>query len=160
VGHRVKTHRITPATGEERGDIEIKDYVVLQKPHEQVKRVSPPRTLILDFTMTHTLFGVSILHSNGQLTHTRRVKNKLRHYRQNYLNKPDPLVFMSVVVNTTGRIYDDFSCLLFLDTHREASALVNELTEESDQFRFLRDPSLENLQGSSFSFVRDVPHNL
>ena len=29
VGHKVKIHKITPATGKERGDIEIKDYVVL-----------------------------------------------------------------------------------------------------------------------------------
>ena len=28
VGHRVKIHKITPATGKERGDLEIKDYVV------------------------------------------------------------------------------------------------------------------------------------
>ena len=27
VGHRVKIHKITSATGKERGDIEIKDYV-------------------------------------------------------------------------------------------------------------------------------------
>jgi hypothetical protein len=30
VGHRVKIHKITPATGKEQGDLEIKDYVVLQ----------------------------------------------------------------------------------------------------------------------------------
>ena len=29
VGHRVKIHKITSATGKERGDLEIKDYVVL-----------------------------------------------------------------------------------------------------------------------------------
>ena len=33
VGHRVKIHKITSAIGKERGDIEIKDYIVLQKPH-------------------------------------------------------------------------------------------------------------------------------
>jgi hypothetical protein len=32
IGHRVKIHKITPVTGKERGDLEIKDYVVLQKP--------------------------------------------------------------------------------------------------------------------------------
>ena len=32
VGHKVKIHKINPATGKERGDIEIKDYVVLLKP--------------------------------------------------------------------------------------------------------------------------------
>ncbi len=31
VGYKVKIHKITPATGKERGDIEIKDDVVLQK---------------------------------------------------------------------------------------------------------------------------------
>jgi hypothetical protein len=51
VGHRVKFHKITPVTGKERGDLEIKDYVVLQKPQEQVDRLPPPRTLILDFTL-------------------------------------------------------------------------------------------------------------
>ncbi len=38
VGHKVKIHKITPATGRERGDLEIKDYVVLQKPQEQTDR--------------------------------------------------------------------------------------------------------------------------
>jgi hypothetical protein len=35
VGHRVKIHKITPATGKERGDLEVKDYTVLQKPQPQ-----------------------------------------------------------------------------------------------------------------------------
>jgi hypothetical protein len=59
VGHRVKIHKITPGTGKEQGDIEIKDYVVLQNPQEQVNRLPPPRTLIIDFTMTHIRFGRS-----------------------------------------------------------------------------------------------------
>jgi hypothetical protein len=46
VGHRVKIHKITPATGKELGDIEIEDYVVLQKPQAQGNRLPPPRTLI------------------------------------------------------------------------------------------------------------------
>jgi hypothetical protein len=57
VGHRVEIHKITPDMGKERGDLEIKDYVVLQKPQEQTDRLPPPRTLILkilDFTLTHT----------------------------------------------------------------------------------------------------------
>ena len=55
---------------------------------------------------------------------------------------------MSLVVDTSGLIYDDFSRLLFLHVHREALALVNELPQESGQFRFLRDTSLANLKGS------------
>jgi hypothetical protein len=35
----------------------------------------------------------------------------------------------------------------FLHTHRETSALVNELPEESDQFRFLRASCFTNLKG-------------
>ena len=68
VGHRVKIHKIKPATGKERGDLEIKDYVVLQKPQDQADRLPPPRTLILDFTMTHPRYGRSHVHPIGQLT--------------------------------------------------------------------------------------------
>jgi hypothetical protein len=49
------------------------------------------------------------------------------HYRQVYLNRPDPIAFMPLPVDTSGRIYDDFLRLLFLHAHREASALANEL---------------------------------
>jgi hypothetical protein len=38
---------------------------------------------------------------------------------------------MSVAVDTSGRTYHDFSRLLFLHAHREASSLNNELSEES-----------------------------
>jgi len=55
---------------------------------------------------------------------------------------------MPVAVDTGGRIYDDFSRLLFLHAHREASALSHELPEESDQFRFLRAACLANIKGS------------
>ena len=67
VGHRVKIHKITPATVKKRGDIEIKD-VVLQKPRDLSDCFPPPRTLIMDFTLTHTRFGRSQLCSLGQLT--------------------------------------------------------------------------------------------
>jgi hypothetical protein len=55
-----------------------------------------------------------------------------------YINRPDPIVFLPDSVDATGRIYDDFSRLLFLHDHREVSTLVNEIPEDSDQFRFLR----------------------
>ena len=84
------------------------ERVVLQKPQEQANRMSPPHTLILDFTMTHTRYGRSIQHTTGQLTHTRRsdgapepdgalqevVRDKIRHYGQIYLDRPDPIAFM------------------------------------------------------------------
>ncbi len=129
--------------------MEIRDYVVLKKPRDLTDYLPPPRTLILDFTLTHTRFGKSHLSSLGQLTHTRRTdgvpesdgdlrtvtRAKIRHYRQLYteVNRPEPIVFMPVAVDTTGRIYDDFSRLLFLHAHREASTLVNEIPEESEQ---------------------------
>ena len=120
--------------------------MVLQKPQEQTDRLPPPRTLIMDFTLTHTRFGRSNVHPIGQITHTRRsdgapatdgvlktvARVKIIHYRQLYLNRPEPIAFMSVTVDNSGRIYDDFSRLLFLHAHREASALTNELPEESD----------------------------
>jgi hypothetical protein len=59
---------------------------------------------------------------------------------------------LPVVVDTSeswDRVYDkSVSRLLFLHVHREASAVTNELLEESDQLRFLRAPSLPNLQES------------
>ena len=55
---------------------------------------------------------------------------------------------MPVAVDTGDRIYDDFSRLLFLHAHREASALANEIPEESVPFRFLRAACLANLKGS------------
>ncbi len=162
VGHRVKIHNITPATGKERGDVEIRDYVILQKPRDLTDCLPPPRTLILDFTLTHTRFGKSQLSSLGQLTHTRRTdgapepdgalktvaRAKIRHYRQLYINRTDPIAFMPVAVDTSGRVYDDFSLLLFLHAHREASALANEIPEESEQFRFLRAACYANIKGS------------
>ena len=44
-------------------------------------------------------------------------------------------------------MYDEFIRLLFLHTHRETSVLTNELSEESDQFRFLRVSCFTNLKG-------------
>ena len=163
MGHRVKinhiSNHITPATGKERGDEEIRDYVVLQKPRDLTDCLPPPRTLILDFTLTHTRFGKSQLSSLGHLTHTRRTdgspepdgalrtvaRAKIRHYRQLYINRPEPIAFMPVAVDTVGRIHDDFSRLLFLYAHHEASILGNELPEESEQFRFLRAACFVNL---------------
>ncbi len=94
-----------PVTGKERGDLEIKDYVVMQKSQPQANRLPPPRTLIMDYTMTHIRFGCSHLHPIDQLTNTRRSDGapdpdealkdvsriKIRHYRNLYLNHPDPI---------------------------------------------------------------------
>jgi hypothetical protein len=137
-------------------------HTILQKPRDLTDCLPPPRTLILDFTLTYTHFGKSQLSSLGQLTHTRRTdcapdpdgalrtvsRAKIRHYRQLYINRPEPIAFMPVAVDTTGRIYEDFSRLLFLHAHRETSALGNEIPEESEQFRFLRAACFANIMGS------------
>ena len=155
VGHKVKIHKITPVTGKERGDLEIKDYVVLQKPHEQTDQLPPPRTLILDFTLTYTRYGSSHVHTTGQLTNTRRSdgapeldgalrevsRTKILHYRQLYIDRPDPIAFMPVAADTSDRIYDDFLRLLLLHAHRETSTLTNDLPEESGA-------CLANIKGS------------
>ncbi len=76
------------------------------------------------------------------------VRTKVLFYRQLYINRSDPIEFLSVVVNTSDRIYDDFSRLLFLHAHRETSILSDEIPQESGQFRFLRVTCLTNIKGS------------
>ena len=112
--------------------------------------------------MTHVRFGHSHFHPMGQPTNTRHsdgvpepdgalkaaARIKIRHYRNLYSNRPDPIDFIPLTVDTTGRLYDDFIRLLLLHVHREASDLDNELTEESDQFRFLRSVCFANLKGT------------
>jgi hypothetical protein len=44
-----------------------------------------------------------------------------------YIDRPEPIAFMPVAVDTSGRIYDDFLRLLFWHTHREASVLANDI---------------------------------
>jgi hypothetical protein len=102
------------------------------------------------------------VHTTGQLTNTRRsddapeldgalremARTKILHYCQLYLDRPDPIAFLPSATDTTGRVYDDFSRLLFLHAHREASALANEIPEESGQFRFLRAARYANNKGS------------
>ncbi len=70
------------------------------------------------------------------------------HYRQVYIDRPEPIAFLPVAVDTSGRVYHDFSRLLFLHANRQASALANEIPKESDQFRFLRAACYANIMGS------------
>ncbi len=117
----------------------------------------------MDVTMTHDRYGRSTQHTNGALTNrlsstdapqsdgalNTAARKKIRHYRQIYTDRrPDPIVFLPVSVNSSGRVYDDFTRLLFLDAHREASISAGELPEETDQFRFLRASRLDNLKVS------------
>ncbi len=86
--------------------------MVLQKPQEQTDQLPPPRTLILDFTMTHTRYGRSHVHPIGQMTNISRsdgapepdgvlrvvVRKKIIHYHQLYIDRPEPIVFMPVAL--------------------------------------------------------------
>jgi hypothetical protein len=64
------------------------------------------------------------------------VRKKILHYRQLYVDRPDPIAFMPVVVDTSGSIYDDFLCLLFLYVHRAASPLPNDIPRNPVTFVF------------------------
>jgi hypothetical protein len=102
------------------------------------------------------------VHTIGQLTNISRsdgapepdgdlrvvTRKKILHYRQQYIDRPDPIVFMSLAVDTSDLIYDDFLRLLFLHMHREGSALANDIPEESSHSRFHRAACLSNIKGS------------
>ena len=106
----------------------------------------PPCTLVMDVTMTHDRYGRTTQHTNGALTHrvpstgapqsdgalNKTVRMKIRHYRQIYSDSPDPIVFLSITVSTSGRVYEDFARLCFLHGHRETSILTGGLPEESE----------------------------
>jgi hypothetical protein len=96
--------------------------------------------------MTHDRYGRTTQRTNGVLTHrvpstgdpqtdvalNKTDRLKIRHYRQIYTDRPDPIVFLPISVTTSGRVYEDFVRLIFLNTHRETSILVGELPEESE----------------------------
>jgi hypothetical protein len=75
-------------------------------------------------------------------------RKNILHDCQLYIDRPEPIAFMPVGVDTSGRIDDDFLRLLFLHPHRETSALTNEIPEETGQFRFLRASCLANIKES------------
>jgi hypothetical protein len=88
-------------------------------PESRIDRLSSSSTYThIRFYFDDTRFGRSQLSSLGQLTHTRRTdgtpesdgalrtvtRAKIRHYRQLYINLPEPIAFMSVAVDTAGRM--------------------------------------------------------
>jgi hypothetical protein len=85
---------------------------------------------------SHRVSSTGSPQPDGALNKTGRMK--IRHYRQIYTDRSDPIVFLPITVNTSGRVYEDFTRLFFFHSHREASILAGELPEESEQFRFFR----------------------
>jgi hypothetical protein len=76
---------------------------------------------------------------------------KSLHYRRLYDDRPDPIIFMCLVSWTCkyfSRSVPRLHSIPFLYTHRHTFALVRELPEESDQFRFLHSVCLTHLKGS------------
>ena len=57
VGHRVKIHNITPATGKERGDVEIRDYVVFRTVRPPIPSVSISNDLHPDRLIFYNSFS-------------------------------------------------------------------------------------------------------
>ncbi len=108
---------------------------------------APLRTQSRNGALTHRVSSTGVPQSDGVLNNAVRI-NEIRHHRQKYEDRTDPSVFLSVVVNTSGHVYDDFVRLIFLCVYREPSILAGELPEESEQFRFLRAARLVNLKGS------------
>ncbi len=102
------------------------------------------------------------MHTIGQLTNISRsdgapepdgvlrvvARKNILHYRQQYIDRPYPIAFMPLAVDTSDRIYDDFLRLLFLHMYREGSVLDNDIPEESSPFRFLRAVCLANIKVS------------
>jgi hypothetical protein len=85
-------------------------------------------------------------------------RKMILHYRQLYINRPDPIVFFPSVVDTTDQLYDDFSRLLYLHDHHEDSFLTNEIPEESDQFRFMCVVWYTNIRGRWGWFDQNFSH--
>ncbi len=88
--------------------------------------------------MTHDRFGCSTQSTNGALTHRvsstgapqpdgvlrNVVIKKIRHYRHLYEDKTDPVIFLTVTMNTSGRVYDDFVRLIFWPNSMNTVSLV------------------------------------
>ncbi len=90
------------------------------------------------------------MHSIGQLTNTRRsdvapepdgplravVRTKILHDHQLYIDRPEPIVFMSVAFDTSDRIYDDFFRLLFRQDQREHRLFLTKFRRKRVNFVF------------------------
>ena len=63
---------------------------------------------------SHTEYPPGAPQPDGALN--KETKMKIRHYRQIYADRPDPIVFLPVAVSTSGRIYEDFTRLFSFHT--------------------------------------------
>ena len=118
--------------------------------------------------MTHPRYVSSRVYTTGQLTNTRSsddapeldgalrevARKKILHYRQLYINRPDPIARLPVAVDTTGRLYDYMMIIvvyyfytLTVKLRLWTTKYRSEIPEESDQFRFFVRPVMLILKG-------------
>jgi hypothetical protein len=64
--------------------------------------------LVSSLTQRVQMVLLSLMVLSGQKV----ARDKILHYRQICLHRPDPIMFMPVAVDTSDRIYDDFNRLL------------------------------------------------
>jgi hypothetical protein len=103
--------------------------------------VQDPDTCTLSH-LTHDRYGRTTKQTNGARTHrvsstddpppdgvlNKSSSMKIRCYRQICVDRPDPIVFLSITVSTSGRVYEDFSFmpLPFFFNSRQVSPLLNQ----------------------------------
>ena len=116
--HRVKTQFVVKSRGQHCGDVEIAAYLA-----------NAAGPLVLDLRIAHDRFGSSADPTlNGKLHYPTNIdkslnetgNDKIRKYRADYNNNPpNSVAFMPAIAGTTGRLYSEFTRLLFLQAHRE-----------------------------------------
>jgi hypothetical protein len=72
-------------------------------------------------------------HPDGSLNKTARMK--IRHYRQIYADRSDPIVFLPITIRTSGRVYEDFVWFVFL-TQTSIEAGVDKLSVNKKKRQF------------------------
>ena len=101
--------------------------------------------------LTNTRRSDGVPDPDGTLKEVDRIK--IRHCRNVYLNRQDPIAFIPLAVDTAGRLYDEFIRLLFLNVHREVSTSANEFPEECGS----QSPWTSHL-GLSYLFLVSLVH--
>jgi hypothetical protein len=77
----------------------------------------------------YTPLEISHIHSPPMMllrpTTLWKTRSGRKSFNQELVDLPDPMVFMTIVVNKSGRLSDDILCLIFLyNDHRETSVLT------------------------------------
>ena len=115
----------------------IKLSIIKGTPNERLPQsigylsnTSGPVPLVMDLRITHDRWGSRSDPSiNGHLHYpndidrslNESVSDKIRKYHTDYNNNPpNAISFMLAIASTSGRLHNEFVCLLFLQAHRES----------------------------------------